>query len=330
MTDSKPAASTNDLGVVDPIRIPGAARARRLWANVPWLSRVFVILAAVDVVIRALGLFGTNLFLELTAPVTWLTAFLPHGALILLPAVIAYRRPNALVELPLVTRGAIVVSLVELLRSPVGSLASGIAVDQALPPVLVAMASAIATAIGWIAIARGMSSVTQPKPPERIAGLANLVAGGLAIGAIVSAGGAMLLGEPDLGDPGWTTLLRLNNVVVALSGFGLAYLGWVVIRGMEAPGRPAPATNLATISLAALAIGANVLLFAGEGPIWLGVFLITQTAAWTGLVVAFGLGLADPPVRARESDPAADGGPSWPAFEDERASWPQPEHRPSH
>ena len=94
MTDSKPVASTNDLGVVDPIRIPGAARVRRLWARLPLLSRVFVALAAVDVVVRGLGLFGTSLFLEIDHRLTWLTAFLPHDALILLPAVIVARRPT--------------------------------------------------------------------------------------------------------------------------------------------------------------------------------------------------------------------------------------------
>jgi hypothetical protein len=266
MTDSKPVASTNDLGVVDPIRIPGAARARRLWANLPQLSRIFVVLAVADVTVRGLGLFGTSLFLELAEPLTWVTAFLPHDALILLPAVIAYRRPNALVELPLLTRGAIVVALVELLKSPVGNLASGIAVDQVLVPVLVAMAGAIASAVGWFVIARGMQSFTPRYPPDPIAGLAGFVAGGLAMGAFLWAGSAILLGNIDVGDPGWTTLLRLSNAVVGLSGLGLAYLGWVAVRGTGDPDRPVAATQLATISLAALAVGAILTWFGGQGP----------------------------------------------------------------
>ena len=328
MTESKPAASTNDLGVVDPIRIPGAARARRLWADLPWLSRVFVVLAFVDVVVRALGLFGTSLFLELTEPLTWVTAFLPHDALILLPAVIAYRRPNALVELPLVTRGAIVVALVELLRGPVGTLASGIAGDQLLVEVLVAMAGAIAGAAGWVLIARGMRSFTPRKATDRVMGLAGFVAGGLAMGALLWAAGALFLGNLDVGDPGSTALLRLSNVVVALGGLGIAYLGWVVIRGTGDPARPPTAETVATTSLVALAIGAVLTWFGGQGPLWLGIYLITYTAAWTGLVVAFGLGLADPSDRAANEE-APEDGPSWPAFDDEETSWPKPEHRPS-
>jgi hypothetical protein len=328
MTDSKPAASTNDLGVVDPIRIPGAARARRLWADAPWLSRVFVALAAVDVVVRALGIFGTSLFLEPSLPETFITAFLPHTALILLPAVIVARRPSATAALPVVVQGAIVVALVELLKDPVGNLASGVAVDQVVAPVLVGMAGAIAAAVGWIKIAQGMRAFT-PEPPDPVAALAGFVAGGLAIGAFVSAMGSILLGNIDGVDPWWDALLRLNNAVVALTGLGLAYLAWVIVRGTVDPGRPALATRLATISLAGLAIGAILLWFGGQGPIWTGAFLITHTGAWTGLVVAFGLGLADPSASAVEGAEAdADDGPSLPEPGDP-SSWPQPEHRSS-
>ena len=329
MTDSKPVAATTDLGVVDPMRIPGGARALQLWANLPTLSRVFVALAAVDIVVRALGLFGTSLFLEISEPLTWITAFLPHTALILLPAVIAARRPSTGDELSLVVRGAIVIALVELLKSPVGNLASGVAVDQVIGPVVVAMAGALATAVGWVAIARGIRSFGPPTPADPIAGLAGLVAGGLAIGAFLAAGSSILVSELDLGDAGWNTLLRLNNAVVALSGLGLAYLAWVVIRGTDDPARPAPATKLATTSLAALAIGSILLWFGGEGPIWIGVYLLTQTAAWTALVVAFGLGLADPAFEPVDDGEPEDDGPSWPEPDRDPSTWPQPEHRPS-
>ena len=299
-----------------------------MWVELPFLSRVFVGLAAVDLVVRTLGIFGTSLFLEPSLPLTWITAFLPHTALILLPAVIVARRPSATAALPLVVQGAIVVALVELLRDPLGNLASGIAVGEFVAPVLVAMAGAIATAVGWTCIARGMRLFTPLVPPDQVAGLAGFVAGGLAIGAFVSAIGSILLGSPDLGDFGWDVLLRLNNAVVALSGLGLAYLAWVIVRGTVDPDRPALATRLATISLAGLAVGTILLWFGGQGPIWTGVFLITHTAAWTGLVVAFGLGLADPSGSAAEADTEPDDGPAWPEPGDP-SSWPQPEHRPS-
>jgi hypothetical protein len=316
MPDSTKVATTSDLGVVEPLRIPGVARARRLlsslWSDLPPLGRAFVILTVVDIAVRGLGLFGTNLFLFLDHPISWVTAFLPHNALILLPAAIAYRRPNVLRELPLVIRGAIVVAFVELVRGPIGSVVSGIAVSDFLVPVLVSMAFAVLTAAGWIAVGRGMWAFTPASPAEPIVGLATLVAGTFAGAAI---GGAVLgvLIPVDMGDPAWNGLLRLNNVVLGLSGFGLAYLAWVVVRGTGDPARPAVATKLATVSLTALGVGAALSLVGGQGPIWIVIPLVTHVAAWTGLVVAFGLGLADPSDRtAPEPVHEPDSGPAWP------------------
>jgi hypothetical protein len=97
MTDTKPAVATAEgLGVVEPLRIPGAAAARRAFLGLPPVARLFIGLAGVDVVVRGLGLFGTGLFLFLDNPLTWFSAFFPHDALILLPALILARRPNAI------------------------------------------------------------------------------------------------------------------------------------------------------------------------------------------------------------------------------------------
>ena len=106
------------LGVVDPMRVPGGDRAREAWRGLPALGQAFVVLAAIEVVARALGLFGTRLFVDLADPLSVITAFVPHDALILLPAVIAWRRRDAVEATPLVIRGAILVALVELLDAP--------------------------------------------------------------------------------------------------------------------------------------------------------------------------------------------------------------------
>ena len=70
------------------------------------------------------------------------------------------------------------------------------------------MATAAATAAGWIAIAHGIRSFTPPKPSESVAGLANLVAGGFAIGVVAAALSAIMFVDVDLGDPGWSALVR--------------------------------------------------------------------------------------------------------------------------
>src|SRR5262245_6464097 len=103
MSETRPAAaSSSDSGVVDPLRVTGAAWARHTWAGLPQLSRSFVALAAIDVVVRALGLFDTRLGFAVDNPLSWFSAFLPHDALILLPAILLARRPDALESTPLI------------------------------------------------------------------------------------------------------------------------------------------------------------------------------------------------------------------------------------
>jgi hypothetical protein len=257
VSELQPGASTSDLGVVDPLEIPGAAPVGRLWSGLPALGRSFVALVALDIVVRALGLLGTSLYIELTAPLTWITAFLPHDALILLPAVILARRPSAAIDAPLVLRGAVTVALIEALKDPV----------------------------------RGLAFV---------------------LAAAVSAVSAILTPNLDLGGDVETFLARSTSTVVALSGLGLAYLGWVIVRGTDDSRRPARATKLATVSMTALALGAALTLVAGEGPLWLWVFVVTFVGGYTGLVVAFGLGLADPSGTIERVVPTDDAAPEPP------------------
>jgi hypothetical protein len=301
-----PEARTNALGVVDQLRIPGVARARRLFLGLPRLSQIFVALAAIDIVVRGIGLFGTSLFLDLAYPLSVITAFFPHDALILLPAVIVWWRPDALEATPLVARGAIAVALAELLNAPLRGLTSGNPQDLFVAPTVIAILATIVTSAGWIAIAEGLRQLNPPKPEATAAGLANLVGGAIAVGALAQLVTVLLGPGPELGEPGWNTLASLANAILGLGGFAFAYLGRTVVAGHGDPHRPTRATNVATAALTLYAIGSlltTLLTIAALSlPAWsdavsavlTGIYLLTGPVALTAFVVAFGLGLADP------------------------------------
>jgi hypothetical protein len=297
------------LGVVDPIRIPGAARAGRAWNRLPSLAKVFVALTAIDVAMRALGLFGTSLYLDLSSPLSLVAAFLPHDALILLPAILAWRRPNAVEAVPLVMRGAILVALVELLNAPLRGVASGNPLDPVVGPTVVSIAAIFLTAAGWISIALGLRGLNPEKPEASTAGLGNVVGGAIALGAILNLAGVLLLPGPDVGEPRWNALVQLNSAMLTVQTFALAYLAMIVALGTDDERRPKAARYTGTGAVVLLAIGAFVTAvielialsqaaFAqsigiGGGPIWLAIGLLTGPVAMTAFVVAFGLGLAD-------------------------------------
>ena len=294
MTESKPAASPPDLGVVDPMRIPGGAAARRAWEGLPNLARVFIVLAAADVVVRAFGLLDTNLGLLLGSPLTWFTAFFPHDALILLPALLVIRRPHALDSTPLVVRGAVLVALVQALDGPLRGLVSGGRVDPVLLPTVVSILGILLTAGGWWWMAQGMRWLNPVRPAETYAGLANLVGGGIAFAALVNLGLVLSRPAADVGNPTWTALLQLDSALFVVPSLAFAYLARVVVLGTGDPSRPTAATYRATASLTLFAIGSVLLLAVGAGAIWVVIGFVTGPVAMTGFVVAFGLGLADP------------------------------------
>jgi len=293
MTDSRPAATTGDVGVVDPIRIPGAPRARQLWASLPQLSRVFVVLTAVDIVVRALGLLGTGLNLYLESPLSWFTAFFPHDVLILLPAVLLARRPDALETSPLVMRGAVLIALVTVLNAPLRGLVSDNPVDPIVAPTVISILGILLMAGGWWWIAQGVRFLNPVRPAESNAGLANLVGGALALSALANLVIVLIGPAPDIGDPAWTSLLQLNSAMFAVQSLALAYLARTVVLGTGDPSRPREATNLATASLVLLAIGSLLLLIPLQGAVWQVLYLITGPVAMTGFVVALGFGVAD-------------------------------------
>ena len=309
-TPTTPAAQPDAVGVVDPMRIPGVGRARQAWHRLPVLGQAFVVLVAIDVVVRALGLFGTQLFFDIGNPLSVITAFVPHDALILLPAVLIWRRPDAVEALPLVMRGAILVALVELLNAPLRGLTSGNQLDPFVGPTVISIAATFLTAAGWVTLAIGLRELNPPTSEQSTAGLANVVAGAIALAAIGNLAGVLLLPGTDVGDARWNALLQLNSAMYVLQTVALAYLARIVVLGNGDARRPSIARTTATAAMALLAIGSFMTtvisllaltqaafaqsLGLGAGPIWLVIGLLTGPIAMTALVVAFGLGLADP------------------------------------
>jgi hypothetical protein len=321
-TATTPPARPDGSGVVDPMRIPGADGARQAWLRLPVLGRAFVVLAALDVIVRAIGLFGTQLFVDLGDPLGVITAFVPHDALILLPAVLIWRRPDAVETTPLVMRGAILVALVELLNAPLRGLTSGNPIDPFALPTIISIAAAFLMAAGWATLAVGLRELDPAKPEQSTAGLANVVGGAIALAAIVNLAGVLLLPGADVGDPRWNALLQLNSAMSVLQILALAYLARIVVLGNGDVRRPSIARSTATVAVVLLAIGLlvttviNLLALTqaafaqsiglGGGPIWLAIGLVTGPVAITGLVVAFGLGLADMSGRVASGGVASD------------------------
>jgi hypothetical protein len=278
---------------------------------------VFVALAGVDVVVRVLGLFGTGLFLFLDNPLTWFSAFFPHDALILLPALILARRPNAIEATPLVMRGAIAVALVELLNTPLRGIVSGNPLDPIVTPTIVSIVAILFLAGGWYWLALGLRALNPMRPADSSVGLANLVSGALVITALTSFVTTLFGPAPDVGNPSWTALFQLNSAMLVVQSLAFAYLARVVILGTGDPARPTAATNLAAGSLVLVAIGAILLTIGpllvpvtGDNAIWVVLGWLTGPVAMTAFVASFGLGLADasgtiePAVHTQQPAPA--------------------------
>lgn len=341
-TTATTANGTTELGVVDPIRLPGfvrpgMSRGGATWQGLPTLGKAFVVLAVADIVARALGVFGRGLSIDPAVPISLVTAFVPRTLLILLPALLLLRRPDAGSATPLVLRGAVVLALVELLQDPLSSLAFGLPDGSGVVPGMgVGIGRTILASVGWLAIAVGLNAVTTGRPGAAIAGLANLVFGALFAAAIISLGLTLVLAPPDLGDPTWNAVTLVSNALFVVEAGVLAYLARVVVRGSEDARRPAFARALATTAtVLGAAITAVVAVLSGiilvqivfvippsfslaEGaPGWLAGWPVTLA-----LLVALALGLADNSVRL----PRSGGGfaPGGADPEPEPVRWPDP------
>ena len=316
-TEAPRPTRTNGLGVVDPIRVPGVVRAPLVrvadaYRGLPVIGKVFVVLALADIVMRALGLFGTSLFITLEAPITIVTSFLGQTLPILLPALLLARRPDAATAIPLVLRGAIVIALVELLGDPFSGLAYGLPDGSGfVAGAGVGIASTLLRAAGWLAIAVGLAAITSGRPSPTLAGLSNLVLAALLAAAITQLGLGLILARPDLGDPAWDAASMLGNAMFSVHSAVLAYLAWIVIRGTNDMRRPVAARYLATgafvgggaIAAIAAVEGAAAIVqvaFALPPGSILGEGLWAWLSGWptvAAVMVALALGLADDSVR---------------------------------
>lgn len=311
MTDAVPrTAPTDEHGVVDPIRIPGANRIAREWRRLPLLARVLLVAAGIDAVARLIGLGGLSLSLNLTAPFGFLGFFLPHYAVVLLPVVLLARRRDALEATPLVVRGAVALAVVELAGDPLGLLflPSG---SDITGWTAVQIAGAAARAGGYVALAFGLRALDRSIPGPTLAGLANLVAWLIAGSAVVGLLLQLAFPPPELGDPSWNAQLLLVSSVNQLTLVAFAYLARAVIRGGRDDRRPAFAVTLGAGAMVLAGIVGLLNVLTGVVVLVQTVFaipagLLTGAFAFAGLgppvfllllVVAFALGLADTSVR---------------------------------
>ena len=93
------------------------------------------------------------------------------------------------------------IALLELLKRPVEPVARQIGATRSCCRCSWPWHAAAAIAAGWIAIAQGIRSFTPRKPCESVAGLANLVAGGFAIGVVAAAVSTIMFVNVDVGRP---------------------------------------------------------------------------------------------------------------------------------
>jgi hypothetical protein len=286
-------------GVVGELRIPEPVR--RAYRSTPAVAMVFIAIAFLDPVGRGLGLFQPAVHLDPAQPLSIVSSFVPRDMLILLPAVILLRLPSAVRVTPFVLGGAVAISLGQLLELPLGSVV--------LPPALGYTAATFVPTLGWIAMGWGLATLNPKTPPTAVAGTANLVAAVVVIAA--AALGVLPLVLPrelDLRDPSILNTVFSIAVVEILGALAWGFFLRAVVRGFGDPRRPNLATSLGTFAAllaAALSLAIAVLAVIGrvdprllvpilQSPIYVPLFWLAGGGATSLLVVAFGLGLADP------------------------------------
>jgi hypothetical protein len=300
-----------DTGVVDPIRVPEWLHdgTRRAWDRTPRVARLFIGLAIVDVVSRWFGILQPPQgdFPDLRGLYAF---FIPRDLWILLPAILLLRRPDASQATPLVYLGAAVVAVMQLVSGPIRNLLGYSDVSSIL---FLSSALALVAGSGWLLLARGVRRLNPAEPTPTTAGFSNLVLGFSLLGTAVAAVASLLqIATNDLGvSTGGFDLL--STAASTVEQVVWAYLLWIVIRGMGDTRRPGIALTTAAAGAAVTGILTGFSTVLGE------VVLATQPslAFWTGsglqdlynslgfiaiavgealIVVAFALGLAEPPI----------------------------------
>ena len=293
--------------VVDPIwaQLEAIANRFRTWSGI---VQAFVGVTLLDIVGRALGVISPGLQLSGGSLVSWLNAFLPHDALILLPALIVIRRRDAETATPWIVRGAVVIALVELLLSPTLAIATNVLdLGQAIDVTRwLAFIFAGARAIGWLAIGVGLMRLNPPDPNGATAGLANLgfwlVAGAVLFDILTLIATPSNLNSGTIGGS-----FNLQAILFAALQLGFGYAVRATLRGLEDSSRSLPATRIAAVGallsasmaffsavLTTFAVAAFPFAIALQAAVGQQLAILEEVVGLTLVVVAFGLGFADP------------------------------------
>ena len=235
----------SETGVVDPIRVPASVQS--YVQGMPRIAQVFIALTIVDVIGRWLGVLEPVLNLSTDYPQYFVLSFLPHDALILLPAAVTLRRRDAESATPWVFRGALIIALVELLSHPTRAIVSGLVGTQSEDIVLWLVAlGAVLTATGWIVLGRGLSKLNPPDPSPTVAGLANLAALLVAATIVLSLIGMALAPVSFFADSGGG-IPTINYLAGWVGVLAWAYLLRSVLRGLDDPSRSLAITRVAAV-----------------------------------------------------------------------------------
>lgn len=299
MTETTGSPHAGDLGVVDPIRVPGAFQRAVQETHV--LVRVFVALAIADVAARTLGLLGPAVDLSLSRPLSMIASYLPRDLVIALPAIIVLRLRSAPAVTPWVVAGAIVVAVAEILVQPLGSFVQA---DFTLSVLVTLTPSA-----GWLMIGWGLTRINPTEPSLRVAGTANLVAALVVLAALVIAFLPLVVPPPlGFGQGPATEVAVEIGLLQVLGSCASAYMFRAVVRGFGDPRRPRLARSVGATAAAlssVLGLGAALVTLLGridprtlewltQSGVYVPLFWLGIGGAPSLLVVAFGLGLADP------------------------------------
>jgi uncharacterized membrane protein len=310
-----PHVELEELGVVEPWRLPAAVEGMR--ARLTNLGWAFVALAVIDLIGRWTGGLAPGLSID-ADPRTWTSAIGPHAFVILLPAVILLRRRDPATATPVILRAAVLIAAVEFARGPAIALASALSPSgdgSTFPAVsfgaqiLASSATLVLVSIGWFSLARGLALITVAPASAlaRVLGFAVVASFALSVLGDMA---VTLLGRqplPDELDPIVAPLFWIQRLAIYGWTAGLAYLGWVVVRGVRDPQRPARATTVAVIAVTleaatALLIWTLASISIVAGGAWSELLLaVGGSLGWilnvmplTLLVFAFAIGLADP------------------------------------
>ena len=332
MTNRQP--DVDELGVVDPLRMPTTIRdlgAR--FASWPLVTRVFVSLAVIDVVVFGLVLNERTIESPLGL-MSWFARTIGPAVLLLMPAVIAMNSSGADGRARRVLVGASAVGISSLGLHIAQVIDGATRSDFALSPVDVGLAAvrltlfAVAGA-GWFLMARGLAGLARP-PINGRRRVAAIVITAIAVvsmltSAAMSASSAFDSAR-DLFDTDAMVGLSTDRFLLEgavgmgarLSALTLPYLIWILLTRVESVGPRRLATRIAAIAAVALALVRSTPLLVYGAYLALGPnasgdlqnvsFWVLVAASYAGLLVdlllvaAFALGLARP--LAAEQAPA--------------------------